>query len=201
MLEYGLMKFIIGVDEAGRGPLAGPVAVGVVKVPKNFDWSQIEGVGDSKQMTEIERARVFARAKKMRHGGVIDFAVSQVGPSVIDEKGIVSAINLAMERCINRLKLDAKQVSFRLDGSLSAPAQFKQATIIKGDSIYPEIGLASIIAKETRDAYMRKIAKRFSAYELEVHKGYGTKRHRELIAKYGLSPIHRTTYCKNVKKV
>ncbi len=195
------MKYIVGVDEAGRGPLAGPVAVGVVKIPKNFDWSWIEGVGDSKQMTEAARARVFARAKKLRHTGVIDFTVAQVGPSVIDEKGIVFAINLAMERCIKKLNLDSKLVSFRLDGSLSAPTQFKQATIIKGDSIYPEIGLASIIAKETRDAYMRKIAKRFSAYEFEIHKGYGTKRHRDLIRLRGLSPIHRTTYCKNVKKV
>ncbi len=195
------MKYIVGVDEAGRGPLAGPVAVGVVKVPKNFDWSLIAGVGDSKQMTEVARARVFAGAKKLRHTGVIDFAVAQVGPSVIDDKGIVFAINLAMERCIKKLNLDSKLVSFRLDGSLSAPTQFKQATIIKGDSIYPEIGLASIIAKETRDAYMRKIAKRFSAYEFEIHKGYGTKRHRDLIRLRGLSPIHRTTYCKNVKKV
>lgn len=192
-------SFIIGVDEAGRGPLAGPVAVGVVKVPKGFDWSQIEGVGDSKQMTEVERARVFARAKKLRHSGLIDFAVAQVGPSVIDEKGIMFAINLAMQRCIDKLQLDEKLVTFRLDGSLSAPSNFRQATIIKGDSLYPEIGLASIIAKETRDAYMRRIARRFFKYELEVHKGYGTKRHRELISKYGLSPIHRVSYCKNIK--
>jgi ribonuclease HII len=106
---------------------------------------------------------------------------------------------LAMQRCVDKLQLDEKLVTFRLDGSLYAPSNFKQATIIKGDSIYPEIGLASIIAKETRDAYMKRIAKRFGKYELEAHKGYGTKRHRELISKFGLSPIHRVSYCKNIK--
>jgi ribonuclease HII len=164
-------KYLVGVDEAGRGPLAGPVAVGMVKIPHDFNWSLIPGV--------------------------TDFAVSQVGASVIDTRGISHAIRLATNRCIARLQLNPRQVTIRLDGSLAAPTHFKQATIIKGDALYPEIGLASIVAKETRDAYMTRIARRFSRYGFEQHKGYGTKDHRHAIKTFGLSPIHRATYCKN----
>ena len=187
----------IGIDEAGRGPLAGPVSVGVVKIPNNFDWDLIPDVNDSKKLTPEKRAALYRRAKELKHTGQLDFAVAQVGPSVIDGRGISHAIRLATNRCIARLKLRPEHVTIRLDGSLSAPMQYDQATIIKGDAIYPEIGLASIIAKETRDAYMKRIARRFSRYEFEVHKGYGTKAHREAIKRFGLSPIHRATYCKN----
>lgn len=192
------MKWMIGVDEVGRGPLAGPVAVGMVRVPKDFDWNLIEGVNDSKKLTEAARAAIFKRAKELKHVGRLDFAVAQIGSSVIDTQGISYAIRLGIGRCIGRLKLNPAEVSIRLDGSLYAPSEFSQATIIKGDALYPEIGLASIVAKETRDAYMKRIARRFNRYELEVHKGYGTKRHRELIAQFGMSPIHRVSYCKNI---
>tara|TARA_B100000508_G_scaffold140089_1_gene140092 strand:+ start:1525 stop:2112 length:588 start_codon:yes stop_codon:yes gene_type:complete len=192
-------RFHIGIDEAGRGPLAGPVAVGVVKIPKNFDWGLIEGVNDSKQLSPENREAIFRQAQDLRHRGLIDFAVAQVGPSYIDEHGIVPAIKLAMSRCIKRLDLNPAEVSIRLDGSLSAPLQYKQATIIKGDSLWPEIGLASIVAKVTRDKYMERIARKYTQYGFEEHKGYGTKVHREAIAKYGKSPIHRVSYCKNIK--
>ena len=192
-------RFHIGIDEAGRGPLAGPVAVGVVKIPKNFDWGLIEGVNDSKQLSPENREAIFRQAQDLRHRGLIDFAVAQVGPSYIDEHGIVPAIKLAMSRCIKRLDLNPAEVSIRLDGSLSAPLQYKQATIIKRDSLWPEIGLASIVAKVTRDKYMERIARKYTQYGFEEHKGYGTKVHREAIAKYGKSPIHRVSYCKNIK--
>lgn len=190
--------FYIGIDEAGRGPLAGPVAVGVVKVAHDFDWSLIPGVTDSKKLSAALRAEIFTRAKELKQLGTIDFAVSQVGPSVIDERGITHAIQVAMNRCLARLKLNPKQIKIRLDGSLSAPDIFEQATIIKGDALYPEIGLASIIAKETRDAYMTRIARRFSQYEFDVHKGYGTKAHRAHIQQYGVCPIHRLSFCQNI---
>ena len=189
-------KWKIGIDEVGRGPLAGPVGVGVVKVPHGFDWELIPGVTDSKKLTPERRAVIFARAKELRHVGVIDFAVAQVGASMIDEKGIAFSIRLAMARAIERLQLHPDDTSFRLDGSLFAPAAFTQATIIKGDALYPEIGLASIVAKETRDAYMRRIARRYSRYGFAEHMGYGTAAHRAAIKAFGLSPIHRATYCK-----
>lgn len=191
-------QYTIGVDEAGRGPLAGPVAVGVVKVAQDFDWKLIPGVNDSKKLSPANRTAIFRRALELRHLGQLDFAVGQVGSSVIDEAGIMAAIRLAMSRCITRLELDPNEVSFRLDGSLFAPVHFAQATIIKGDSLWPEIGLASIVAKVTRDTYMERIARRYQRYGFAEHKGYGTKAHREAIARYGKCPIHRVTYCKNI---
>lgn len=193
------MKWIVGVDEAGRGPLAGPVSVGVVKVSVDFDWSTISGVGDSKKISEENREAIFLRAQELRHHGQLDFAVSMVGPSVIDDKGIVYAINTAMSRCIQRLKLTPNECDFKLDGSLMAPSQFVQETIIKGDDKELSIGLASILAKVTRDKYMKRIARHYFQYGFEVHKGYGTKSHRESISRYGKCPIHRVSYCKNIK--
>ena len=186
------------MDEAGRGPLAGPVAVGVVKVVPDFDWSLIPGVDDSKKLSAENREMIFRQAQELRHLGKLDFAVAQVGPSVIDTEGIVPAIKLATKRCINRLELNPRDVSFRLDGSLSAPLQFEQATIIGGDGLWPEIGLASIVAKVTRDRYMVRIARRYTQYGFAEHKGYGTKAHRAAIAKYGRSPIHRVSYCQSI---
>lgn len=192
-------KWLIGIDEAGRGPLAGPVSVGVVKVPRNFDWDLIPGVGDSKQVKPVQREIIFRRAQELRHHRQLDFVVAMVGAPVIDEKGIVYAIKLALSRCIKCLELDLATCHIRLDGSLHAPDQFSQETIIKGDATEPAIGLASIVAKVTRDRYMTRIARRWTQYGFEQHMGYGTKAHREAIASYGKSPIHRVTYCKNIK--
>lgn len=190
---------LIGVDEAGRGPLAGPVAVGVVQVPRAFDWECIPGVTDSKKLSATQRDAIFERALVLRQRGQLDFAVAQVGPTVIDEQGITTAIAIAMRRCIARLRLRPEEVSFRLDGSLFAPPQFAQATIKKGDALWPEIGLASIAAKVTRDRYMDRIARRYTRYGFAEHKGYGTKAHRAAIAQYGKCPIHRVSYCKNIE--
>jgi ribonuclease HII len=192
------MKWLVGVDEAGRGPLAGPVAVGMVKVPSDFDWSLITGVGDSKKIKESDRKKIFAVAKELRYRNQLDFSVSQVGSSVIDEKGITFAINLAIKRNIKKLGLSPSDSEIKLDGSLKAPIEFTQETIIKGDDKELVIGLASIVAKVTRDKYMIKAARQYFQYDFDAHKGYGTKSHREAIAKYGKSPIHRASYCKNI---
>jgi ribonuclease HII len=191
-------KWIIGIDEAGRGPLAGPVSVGVVKIPVDFDWRLIEGVDDSKKISSTKREALYKRAQELRHHNQLDFAVAMVGSSVIDEKGIMFAIKTAMSRCLKRLDLDEEECFIKLDGSLYAPSQFKQETIIKGDSLEPVIGLASIAAKVTRDKYMTRIARQYFQYGFEVHKGYGTKSHREAIFKKGKCPIHRVSYCKNI---
>ncbi len=193
------LEWLIGIDEAGRGPLAGPVAVGVVKVPADFDWGLIPGVGDSKQIAAEKRVALFRRAEDLRRHRQLDFAVAMVGSSVIDEKGIMCAINLAIARCIKRLELDPTTCHIRLDGSLHAPEYFSQETIIKGDVTEPAIGLASILAKVTRDKYMTRIARRYTQYGFEQHMGYGTKAHRQAIATYGKCPIHRVSYCNNIK--
>ncbi|MCA9363281.1 ribonuclease HII [Candidatus Kaiserbacteria bacterium] len=192
-------KWMVGVDEAGRGPLAGPVAVGAVKVPEDFDWSLLPEVGDSKKLSAGARDVVFNRAKELRYRGLLDFSVAQVGSSVIDSMGIVFAINVAMTRCIKRLQLEPKTCHIKLDGALKAHQRFTQETIIKGDDKEKVIGLASIVAKVTRDKYMKRISRRYPQYGFEEHMGYGTKKHRAQIAKCGKSPIHRVSYCKNIK--
>lgn len=191
------IKLLAGIDEAGRGPLAGPVAVGVAVVPVNFDWSLIEGVRDSKQISSKNRGVIFTRAKQLKKEGKLDFVVAMVSAKVIDEKGIARAITTAMNRAIQRLQLNSKDCFIKLDGSLRAPSEFSQETIIKGDSKEKVIGLASICAKETRDTYMVSLAKKYPEYELEAHKGYGTKSHRRQIFKNGTSNIHRQSYCQN----
>jgi ribonuclease HII len=192
------MKYFVGIDEAGRGPLAGPVAVGVVVVPNNFDWKLIEGVGDSKKVTPKNREAIFRRAKELKKEGKLDFVVIMGAAKEIDKKGIAVVIRGCIEKGIKKLKVKPNDCFVKLDGSLRAPSEFSQETIIKGDSKELIIGLASICAKETRDAYMKRISKELPKYEFEIHKGYGTKRHRQLIFKYGLSPEHRSNYCQNV---
>jgi ribonuclease HII len=191
------MKNLVGVDEAGRGPLAGPVAVGMVVVPDNFDWSLIEGVGDSKKVTPKNREAIFWRAKQLKREGELDFVVLMGDAKEIDSDGIAAVIRNLIEKSLRKLKLKPEVGFVRLDGALRAPSSYEQETIIKGDSKELVIGLASICAKETRDAYMREIAKQFPAYQFELHKGYGTKSHRQKIAQFGLSPEHRVSYCQN----
>lgn len=201
-----MSKYIIGVDEAGRGPLAGPVAVGVALVPADFDWNLIPGVGDSKQIAAKKRAALFRRAEELKKLGEIDFAVVMISAKIIDKSGIVSAVGSAMAKALNQLRsrkdLAPDTVEVKLDGGLKAPSEYPyQETIIKGDSKEKVIGLASIMAKVTRDRYMNQIAKKppFAPYDFAKHKGYGTKVHRAAIATHGFSSEHRQTYCKNIK--
>ena len=196
-MGYKQRKWSIGIDEAGRGPLAGPVAVGIVKVPPDFDWKLIEGVGDSKIVSPKQRAAVFKRAKELKKEGKLDFVVVMGGVQNIDNKGIAIVIRSSIDKGLKKLQIQPEECYVKLDGSLRAPIEYEQETIIKGDSKELVIGLASICAKETRDAYMQTIAKQFPVYEFDLHKGYGTKRHRQLIAHYGFSPEHRVSYCKN----
>ncbi len=191
-------KYLIGIDEAGRGPLAGPVSVGVVKVVSDFDWSLIPGVNDSKKISEKKRDVIFKLTKELVKQGFLEYSVKMVSASSIDSGGIVSAIKRSIQSAVDELGLDPTECFIKLDGSLQAPSQFKQETIIKGDSKEKVIGLASIMAKVTRDEYMKKIALKYPEYGLEVHKGYGTKAHREAISKFGFLPIHRRSYCKNI---
>jgi len=202
-----MQKWVIGIDEAGRGPLAGPVAVGVALVPADFDWDLIPGVGDSKQVTKKNREAIFLRVKELQKPGLLDFAVVMVSAKIIDAKGIVPAVTIAMEKALSQLRaridLALINIKVKLDGGLKAPFKYvHQETIIKGDAKERVIGLASIMAKVTRDHYMERIATKpdYIAYNFGQHKGYGTKAHREAIQVYGLSTIHRATFCKNVNR-
>lgn len=193
------MKWIIGVDEAGRGPLAGPVSVGLVKVAIDFDWALVPGVNDSKKLSEKKREGIFEIVTELAKQGSVEYSVKSVSAQSIDTKGIVSAITRAIESGVKDLQLSSADCFIKLDGSLKAPAEFSQETIIGGDGKEPVIGLASIMAKVTRDRYMLQQAKLYPQYGLAKHKGYGTKAHREAISQHGFSPIHRKSYCRNIK--
>jgi ribonuclease HII len=193
------MKWIIGIDEAGRGPLAGPVSVGLVKIPTDFDWALVPGVNDSKKLSEKKREGIFEVAKELSKQGLIEYSVKSVSAKSIDAKGIAPAIVRAIESGMEELQLSPADCFIKLDGSLKAPQEFPQETIVGGDGKEAVIGLASIMAKVTRDRYMLKQAELYPQYGLAQHKGYGTKAHREAIKKHGFSPIHRKSYCRNVK--
>ncbi len=189
--------FIIGVDEAGRGALAGPVSVGVALVPRDFDWALIPGVRDSKQLSEKKREEIFLRARTLQKEGVLEYAVALVSAAIIDQRGITTAVRIGIARALKKLSHNIDDVEVRLDGLLHAPKEYiRQQTIIRGDQTEPAISLASIMAKVTRDRHMVALAKKYPAYALEVHKGYGTLVHRESIQRDGISDIHRRYFCR-----
>lgn len=187
-----------GIDEAGRGPLAGPVSVGVFGVQKGFSLRNFPKGVDSKKMTKQEREKWFVYFTEEKRKGNIYFEVAFSSAAVIDKKGIVFGINVAMEKCLQKLQLQKvldNDSHILLDGSLKAPEHFNyQKTIIKGDEKEKLIACASIIAKVTRDRFMIKMSKKFPDYHFEVHKGYGTMKHRHLIQSKGLCNIHRRTF-------
>ncbi len=188
-------RFLVGVDEAGRGPLAGPVAVGIAVVPVSFDWNMIPGVGDSKKVSPKNREAIFRRAKLLKKQKLLDFVITLISSKVIDRIGITHAVALGIERSFKKLKLNPKTVDIRLDGLLKAPKEFlNQKTIIKGDVKEKIIGLASIMAKVTRDQHMLRLSGDYPEYKFEIHKGYGTLTHRNAIKAHGISKVHRKTF-------
>ncbi len=196
--------YIIGIDEAGRGPLAGPVSVGLVLTSTPIhpeikkELRKIKGK-DSKKLSHEKREMWFEKLQIWKQEGKINFYVSLIPAKIIDSKGISYAIQKAMKECLDNVNADCKNCRVLLDGSLYAPQEFvNQKTIIKGDEKEPFISLASIAAKVTRDRYMAKIALKFPLYGFEIHKGYGTLSHRKLIRKHGITPLHRATFCKNI---
>lgn len=189
-------RYLIGIDEAGRGPLAGPVSVGVAVVPIDFDFSVFAGVKDSKQLSATQRVAWLVR---MRREKFLRYATVLVSAQVIDKRGITYAIRKAMSRALDRLALDPNKCVVLLDGSLHAPSLYKhQTTIIKGDVTEQIISLASIAAKVRRDRHMIALAKKYPDYGFEIHKGYGTRMHRERIMTCGISPVHRRTFLKKI---
>lgn len=192
------MEYVIGVDEAGRGPLAGPVAVGVVKAPKDYDFlSVFAGLNDSKKLSEKKREVLFQTLLEKVRMGELSYCVKRVDALLIDKYGISRAVRRSVTSGIQKLAPEPEGVTVYLDGLLHAPKEYVQETIEGGDGVVPAIMLASIAAKVSRDRLMRKLALEYPLYGFEQHKGYGTKAHQEAIRMYGLSPIHRRTFCKN----
>lgn len=187
--------YVVGVDEAGRGPLAGPVAVGVVRVVDGFDvLTAFPGLNDSKKLSEKRREVLFVLLQEEMKKGTVDAVVHLASAQKIDAYGIVPAIRGALIAGVEKLLPNPAEGKVFLDGSLTAPAAYEQETVIGGDGLIPVIMLASVVAKVTRDRYMKKVALEFPQYEFELHKGYGTKQHYELIREYGPCELHRRTF-------
>ena len=198
------LPFVAGVDEVGRGPLAGPIAVCAVvydTILHEEIVAAIPGVRDSKQLPMHKREVIAARAKDLARDGKIAYAVAFVGPKRIDMRGINTAARLATKRALSRAGAHPDATLVLLDGGLHAPKTFHaQKTIIRGDQTQFIISLASVIAKVARDKKMRRLGEKFPEYGFEDHKGYGTDSHRRAIKKHGVLPIHRKTFLKNVIK-
>ena len=178
---------VCGVDEAGRGPVAGPVCAAAVILPGGI---QIEGLNDSKKLSEKKREQLFGVITE----NALAWSVSLVDEKTIDEINILSARLLAMERAIRAL--DPAADFALIDGNRDKGISCPHRTVIKGDSLSANIAAASVLAKVSRDRYMEEMAKVYPEYEFERHKGYPTKRHYELLRQYGPCPIHRKSFLK-----
>ncbi len=190
-----LYKYLIGIDEVGRGPIAGPVAVGAFVYLKPEAKKYFHGVKESKQLTEEKREIWFGKIKKAKQDGLIDFAVSFQNEKIIDKKGISFAIKKALATSVSVFKIKPEEVMILLDGGLRAPAEYtNQKTIIKGDVKEQVIALASICAKVMRDRKMIVWSKKYTKYGFDKNKGYGTSQHYEAIRKYGLIDLHRRSF-------
>lgn len=180
---------VCGVDEAGRGPLAGPVYAAAVILPPGYI---VEGVNDSKKLSEKKRDLLFDR--------IVDeclcYNIGIATEKEIDEINILQATFLAMRRAVDGL--DLKPDIALIDGNKKPGLDIEEWDIIKGDGKSANIAAASILAKVSRDRYMLEMAEKYPQYQFEKHKGYGTKLHYEMIEKYGISPIHRKTFLKKI---
>ncbi|MBI2109514.1 MAG: ribonuclease HII [Parcubacteria group bacterium] len=188
-------KYLIGIDEVGRGPLAGPVAVAAVLFFPHFDTRHLKGIKDSKKLSPQKRELWLEKAITLKKDGYIDFSVSFSSEKVIDKKGIMHAIRLSLKRSVKKMCKSPYETYIYLDGGLTAPKMYPfQKTIIRGDELLSIIALASIIAKVGRDRKMEEYAEQFPEYGFEQHKGYGTDAHYKAIQKYGLCAIHRRSF-------
>ena len=193
--------YTIGIDEVGRGPIAGPVAVGSFVIFNKKALRLFSKVKESKQLKEQDREEWFKKIEKIRDEGLVDFSVVFQSEKIIDTKGLSFAIKNALKISINKLvkrnNLQKENIKVLLDGGLHAPKEYiNQKTIIKGDEKEKIIALASICAKVLRDRKMRKFSKKYPQYKLDINKGYGTKGHYEAISKYGLINLHRRSFLK-----
>ena len=188
-------KYIVGIDEVGRGPLAGPVTVcGVILTPTEIltlERDTFKEVKDSKQLSEKQREQYFESMKD-----IVRYECYSVSPRDIDKIGIQAAIYDSIVNVL--LSLDTPPDSIvLLDGGLKAPSKYTQKSIIKGDEKEISIAIASIIAKVSRDSYMIDLSAKVPEYNFAKNKGYGTPEHIQAISTYGISKYHRKTYCKN----
>ena len=191
-----MRKWIIGIDEVGRGPVAGPVAVCACAIPllkyRKVKW---KGLTDSKKMTATAREKWFDEAVKLKRLGIIKYSIVYRSNLVIDKKGIAPAIRECIAQGLKNLDINPRDCTVLLDGSLKAPKEYmNQKTIIKGYQKEQTISFASVIAKVSRDKKMVAFHKKHPSYNWAQNKGYGTKEHYRAIAKHGLTLLHRKSF-------
>ncbi len=182
-------RYVAGVDEAGRGPLAGPVYAAAVILPENV---RLDGINDSKKLSPKKRDELFDKIKEI----AVAYSVCAIDEKIIDEVNILNATYMAMNCAVDDLAVRPDYVV--IDGNGIKGMTFPHETIVKGDAKSMSIAAASILAKVSRDRYIVKIAEEYPEYGFEKHKGYGTKAHTDAILKYGLCPIHRRTFLKKL---
>lgn len=181
------IEVICGVDEAGRGPLAGPVCAAAVILPKHLE---LPGLTDSKKLTDKKRRELFPLIQEQAIAYGIGFASEQE----IDEINILQATFLAMQRALDQLSI--KPDLALIDGNREKDFGLPVKTVVKGDSLSANIAAASILAKVTRDNFMLEMAKKYPQYGFDVHKGYGTKAHYAALREFDACPIHRMSFLK-----
>lgn len=197
MVDYSLeheysekgFKAICGVDEAGRGPLAGPVYAAAVILPLDCE---IEGLNDSKKLTEKKREALFPIITEK----AIAYGIGAASEKEIDEVNILNATFLAMQRAVDSLNI--KPDFAMIDGNRHPNVCENEITVVKGDGKSMSIAAASVLAKVSRDRFMLEMDKKYPEYEFKKHKGYGTKLHYEKIEQYGISEIHRKSFLKKI---
>ena len=182
---------VCGIDEAGRGPLAGPVCAASVVLPKGCE---IEGINDSKKLSEKKRNALFDIITE----NALAYCVAWATPAEIDEINILQATFLAMKRAVEGLRI--KPDMALVDGNQKPPLSLPIRTIIHGDAVSASIAAASVLAKVSRDRLMAELDRQYPEYRFSAHKGYGTKVHYEMLAEHGASPVHRRTFLKNIDR-
>jgi len=182
-------NIICGIDEAGRGPLAGPVYAAAVILPPDC---VIDGLNDSKKLTEKKREKLFDEIKEK----ALAYGIASADEKEIDEINILNATFLAMKRAVDSLSV--KPDLALVDGNQKPHTGIEEVAVVKGDAKSMSIAAASVLAKVSRDRFMLETAKKYPQYEFERHKGYGTKLHYEKIAQYGVCEIHRRTFLKKI---
>ena len=183
------VHILCGVDEAGRGPLAGPVCAAAVILPRG---TAIEGLNDSKKLSEKKREQLF----DVICDTAVSYAIAFATVEEIEELNILHAAQLAMNRAIE--ELDPKPDLAIIDGNQAGDIRFPHETVVKGDAGCISIAAASILAKVTRDRFMLDMAQQYPMYHFEKHKGYGTKDHYSALREFGPCPIHRPSFLKNL---
>ena len=182
-------NIICGCDEAGRGPLAGPVFAAAVILPHGID---IPALNDSKKLTEKQREKLFDIITETS----VDYAIASASVEEIEEINILNASMLAMKRAVESLK--TKPDYALIDGNIARGFDVEARPVIKGDALSPSIAAASILAKVSRDRHCMEMDKEYPEYGFAKHKGYATKDHREAVLKHGASPVHRKSFLKKL---